>query len=753
MSQAGTFGRGGGGVGEIVTITGNVGGPVPPDGAGNINLVGSTGLTVVGDALTNTLTIELTGSVATVYDADVGSATPSLGILNISGLNGITTTGSGNTIVVETDGSVALTYDGNTGSAIPALGILNIVGSGSVSTNAAGNTVTISLSGGTGVTSITGDTGGPITGALTITGGTSGASFDTTGTTITESFNFLALPDTNNPLTQGYISFGTDPAIAFYGGVASQNIFLGVLSGNAANTGTQNTALGYGTLDSLTNGTINVAIGNLAMPNLTTGSANVAVGQAALNALVDASSNVAVGQGALASLTTGSGANVAVGPGALSNIGSGFLNTAIGNNAGSALTANDSLNLLLANNGVTGDSGTIRIGNGAFHNLCYVAGVYGSAVGGTNAPVFIDNNGLLGTSGGSGGGVTFITGDTGGAITGSLTITGFTSGASFDTTGTTITESFNFLNMADTNAGGTTGYLALAGTPILAAYGGVGNSNIFLGSGSGIASITGVGNTFVGALSGTSMTSGNLNTGIGVNALAAVTSGLSNVALGDSAGTAITTGQNNVAVGTNSLEHLTTSNNNTALGRDSLASLTTGSTNTALGYQAGNSYTGSESSNIVIRNTGTAAESNVIRIGTQGSGAGQQNTCFIAGIAGVTVANSAAVLIDTTTGQLGTVISSERYKENIHDMGSDSHKILTLRPVSFSYKSDPKKQKRHGLIAEEVEKIMPNLVSYNKEGLPETVQYHELCTFLLNEIQYLTNRVKALEEQFSARVR
>jgi len=95
--------------------------------------------------------------------------------------------------------------------------------------------------------------------------------------------------------------------------------------------------------------------------------------------------------------------------------------------------------------------------------------------------------------------------------------------------------------------------------------------------------------------------------------------------------------------------------NNTSIGYNTLSGIVTGAYNTALGQSAGSSYTGAESSNIAISNTGQAGDNNSIRIGTQGNGSGQQETCYIAGITGVTVANAAYVTLNTSTGQLGTV--------------------------------------------------------------------------------------------------
>ncbi len=51
-----------GSIGAVVTLTGNSGGAVDPDGSGNINVVGSSGTTVTGNPATHTLTITVAGS-------------------------------------------------------------------------------------------------------------------------------------------------------------------------------------------------------------------------------------------------------------------------------------------------------------------------------------------------------------------------------------------------------------------------------------------------------------------------------------------------------------------------------------------------------------------------------------------------------------------------------------------------------------------------------------------------------------------
>lgn len=165
---------------------------------------------------------------------------------------------------------------------------------------------------------------------------------------------------------------------------------------------------------------------------------------------------------------------------------------------------------------------------------------------------------------------------------------------------------------------------------------------------------------------------------------------------------------------------------------------------------AGSNYTSSESSNILIgyEVNGTVGESNVLRIGNAtGSGNGNLAASYIQGIAGVTVSNSSAVLINTTTGQLGTIASSQRYKENIQDMADTSSPIMNMRPVTFNYIKEESKVTHWGLIAEEVMQILPELVNKDKEGNADSIQYHEMTCMLLNEIQKLAKRIEILEKK------
>ena len=166
-----------------------------------------------------------------------------------------------------------------------------------------------------------------------------------------------------------------------------------------------------------------------------------------------------------------------------------------------------------------------------------------------------------------------------------------------------------------------------------------GNTVSFSGSGSTMSlnvSNTTNFNTLIGFGSGNGTPSGGSNTGVGFENLFA-----------------LSTGTTNSAYGFSSLTSLQSGSSNTGIGYNAIKNITTGSFNIGLGYTAGQSYTLSDSSNISIGNTGSAGESNVIRIGTNGSGSGQQNKCFIAGIDGINVGSVAKVLT-MASNQVGT---------------------------------------------------------------------------------------------------
>ena len=247
----------------------------------------------------------------------------------------------------------------------------------------------------------------------------------------------------------------------------------------------------------------------------------------------------------------------------------------------------------------------------------------------------------------------------------------------------------------------------------------VGSHALFFGGGTGNTA-----NGYQALYSG----GGFSNTATGENALYGNTSGFNNTAVGDSALSGNTTGLNNTANGVDALQFNTTGTGNTAVGLSALQSSTSGSSNIALGLNAGASLT-TGSNNIDIGNIGVAAEENTIRIGDPAV----QTAIFLAGINGVSVTGSRVVV--SSSGQLGVAPSSERFKDAIKPMDKTSEAILALNPVTFRYKKelDPDRVPQFGLVAEEVEKVNPDLVARDQQGKPYTVRYEAVNAMLLNE--------------------
>jgi hypothetical protein len=237
-------------------------------------------------------------------------------------------------------------------------------------------------------------------------------------------------------------------------------------------------------------------------------------------------------------------------------------------------------------------------------------------------------------------------------------------------------------------------------------------------------------NTAVGAFALFSNQTG-LNTAVGYQALFANVGGLENTAMGDQALLDNTGGFFNVAVGGAALLGNVTGNDNTACGGGALTG-STGDDNTAIGFQAGINAT---------------SGSNNVYIGSgMGGVAGESNACYIASIFGQTSANGMPILINSFN-KLGTTTSSKRFKDEIKPMDKASKALFALKPVSFRYKKeiDPAGISQLGLVAEDVEKVNPDLVVRDKEGKPYSVRYDQVNAMLLNE--FLNEHRAFVEEQ------
>jgi hypothetical protein len=257
MSQLTTFGSSGGAP-TVLTLTGNSGGPVGPT-VGNINILGTGSITVVGNPGTSTLTITPSGSLPISFPTDSGTATPAAGILRVlGGTSGrdINTSGSGNTIHTDLNNTITL-------------GDLSAV---------AANTPSLTLT----------------TGDIDITAGN------------------ITMPFTNAAGSQGAMYVNGN---LFLNTLGIGNVFMGIGASNLTfNTGLAAANIGFGTsvMSALTTGAANAAFGYNNLTSLTTGGSNTSLGSNGLGFLVSGSSNVAIGAGAGQTYTTNESDNILI---------------------------------------------------------------------------------------------------------------------------------------------------------------------------------------------------------------------------------------------------------------------------------------------------------------------------------------------------------------------------------------------------------------------------------------------------------
>jgi len=276
--------------------------------------------------------------------------------------------------------------------------------------------------------------------------------------------------------------------------------------------------------------------------------------------------------------------------------------------------------------------------------------------------------------------------------------------------------------------------------------------NTATGAGALLSNIAGTNNTANGTFALFSSTAGNDNTAIGDEALLVAnnadgntavgsfalgvnTSGSLNTVIGAAAAITNTTGSSNTAVGLNAL-FSNNGDSNTAVGRGALGANTTGNNNVALGFGAG---------------SGVTTANNVICIGTNVAGNDVNDSCYIGNIFGDTSGGGIAVLVNTN-GRLGTMTSSRRFKDDIKLMDQASETLFALKPVTFRYKKeiDPARTSQFGLVAEEVEKVNPDLIVRDKEGKPYSVRYEQVNAMLLNEFLKEHNTVQELRKELAA---
>lgn len=245
-------------------------------------------------------------------------------------------------------------------------------------------------------------------------------------------------------------------------------------------------------------------------------------------------------------------------------------------------------------------------------------------------------------------------------------------GANINTEGATDTVTINLdtsIVQPVTNSSGTEGLYSLGANRFMHNYG---TNNTFLGSDAGNLTLTvansiqnvGIGanalsiltdgdsNVAVGYNAGANIDVGSQNVAVGASALYTCDEGQTNIAVGVESSFLLTTGSDNISIGTRAGYAIDTGFKNICIGTDALNNIEDGVYNIAIGYLAGGALTLSDSNNIMIGHTGIIGDDNTIRIGETGTGDGQQDKCFIAGIENVDLNVSKVVTV--TNDQLGS---------------------------------------------------------------------------------------------------
>jgi len=350
--------------------------------------------------------------------------------------------------------------------------------------------------------------------------------------------------------------------------------------------------------------------------------------------------------------------------------------------------------------------------------------------------------------------------------------------------GLTTAEGSNALKNLTTGVGNTAaGWYSLFGNSTANFNTGVGagtlvfnnaDQNTATGAGALLSNTNGDRNTANGTFVLLNNTTGNSNTAEGWRALFQNTTGDCNTASGREALLSNTTGFENTATGSVALESNIIGNDNTATGFAALNGNTTGALNTAngtgalvnsngdlniaLGFGAGVNLT-TGNNNIDIGNLGVAAEANIIRIGTEvavtdpfGVIHPAHTATYIAGISDADAIGGEAVFV-TSAGKLGiiSVPSSARFKDEIRPMNKASEAILALNPVAFRYKKelDPKGVPQFGLVAEEVEKVAPDLVRRDRDGKLQAVRYDAVNAMLLDDFLKAHRKIHDQQEMIA----
>lgn len=444
----------------------------------------------------------------------------------------------------------------------------------------------------------------------------------------------------------------------------------------------------------------NIAIGDPTLQKNSKGGANTAIGSGALFSNTEGYYNTAIGLNSLYSNTTGSN-NIAIGFRSLSNNKTGYRNIAYGSEALSSNTTGFSNiaigNRTLFNNTISNSN--IAIGDDALY--ANTTGMGNIAIGGdalyTNTTAR-DNIALGYTA------LHYNKTGSDNTATGDYSLYSNTTGGNNVANGN---EAMKFIDGASSNTA--VGAKAMESIQGASSYG---SSNVAVGYAASNANTSGDRNTAIGSFSLMNNTTGSLNTIVGHYGAVNNTEGYHNSGLG-------------VAV----FRNLLTGYQNSALGYDACSKVNNGYNNLCLGYFAGPTR---DQNNKLYINIG---ESDYPLIG----GDFAEKSVKINGSL-------------TTTGPLftptGSVSTSDLRLKNVgkeYKIGLE--KILQLNVKEYTFKSDKTKRKRIGVIAQELQKVIPQAIIQG----PGNDKYKSLLYVDTNELGFtMINAIKQLYQKIVA---
>jgi hypothetical protein len=298
-----------------------------------------------------------------------------------------------------------------------------------------------------------------------------------------------------------------------------------------------------------------------------------------------------------------------------------------------------------------------------------------------------------------------------------------------------------------------------------------GKRNIYIGYRTGYTGTEANRNIFIGDLSGTNSTS-NQNTFVGNEAGIGNSTGYGNSLFGCYAGNSNQTGERNTFIGHSSGYFALSGNNNTYVGSSSGESRPGGSRNTFVGSYAGSALYATTNDNLFVGYSsgyGNKGSGNVFLGNLSGShflNADNSNRLYIANsdtsipliyghfpnnhialnadsikVRALVSGSGNAVYRNATTGLLVASSSDIRLKENIMPIEKGLDKVLQLQGVNYTWKSDDKHEKKIGLIAQEVEKVLPELVFTNEADGYKGINYAEITAVLIEAVKELKKEV------------